>query len=333
MKTKLGGNRIADKSIGQNHLKEDLKIPEMNLQLNYPTHGHENKSVLDIIKNSNPSLAKSLDLVDVVLTILQVADCRPNGETLKTVIESKADGEDFATLKALIDEAMAGHTTLKEALDAFTVYLDDKLSQHIGLVSHAELDGMYSEVEVARGIFPTLGERIDYIALNGGAGSGGGTTTISNPNILAMTPWNAIVTVSAGQRDIPVPNSYTVGNQSIEVWEDSLLLMPGADNDYEEVDENTIHMNYDLPEGTQLRICGTNAGRLYDWCIRYKSAEGQTDLNTIYNYKMGYEELIVFEDGLRLAIDYDYTEKDSRTITMREPLPANCNITICKRRY
>lgn len=325
-RTKLGGNRIADKSIGNNHIKDDFKLPESFLELNHPTHGHENKSAIDIIKNSNPSLVKSIDLKDIALAIIQVADARKSGLTLKNTIESKVDIEDFEVIVKAIDDAKAGNGTLKETLEKIAINLDDKLNHHIGLISHKELDDIYNEVSNARGVYTSLRERIDAA----GTGSAGGTVT---GNIVAMTPWTCTIALAKDQTEIDVPNAFIPGNNSLMVYDENMLLMPGVDNDYVEVSNNKIKLNYTLDEGTVIRMVGTNTGRLFDWCIRVKSSKDQMQINTVYDYTPKNNDLMVYEDGILLQENIDFIEVDNKTIRFTEALPGECNITICKRRF
>ncbi len=332
-RTQLGGNRIAPKAIKNIHLSDDLQIPEKNIKLNYATHNHENKSAIDIIKNSNPALVKELDLKDVVLTILQVAEARDAGMTLKNTIDGKASKAVVDDIVLQLTNAIGTSTSLKDAFDALKIDLDDKINLHAGVHSHNDLDVLYEDFSNAKGDYTTLTARLQNLAnaiASGGGGTGG---TVGNITIQALSTWETTVTLTAGQRDISIPNPYILGNSSLMVYEGPFLMTPGSTNDYVETDNHTITLNYDLPEGTVLRLIGTNSGRLFEWIYRLESIEGQTLINTVFSFTNAFDDLVVYEDGLMLIPGVDYTEVSDHEIQMTQPLPAECNITICKRRY
>lgn len=331
-KTQIDGNRIADQAIESKHLKAELGIPETQLKLNFPTHNHENKSVLDMIVNTSPTLVKQMDLKDIMLTILQVSDAREQGLTLKNTLELKANESDLDKIETEIESARGNRASLGEAINSALSAVDTKISKHAGVISHKELDVMYQEIVNARGDQVTLDDRLDSIQseisnTSSGQGSAGNVT------IEALTPWSASLTLANGQTLITVPNPYSVGGNSLQVFDGPMLLIPGSDNDYVETSNTSITLNYNADEGSILRIIGINSGSLFQWIYRIKSEEGQSNITIEASYKTGNDELLVYEDGLLLQSGADYVESHNNQITMNYPLLDNSIITICKRRF
>lgn len=335
-RTQIGGNRIANKSIGNEHLRDDLQIPESNINLKYASHNHENKSVLDIIKNSNTALVKELDLKDVVLTILQVSEARLAGKTLKNTIDDKGDKSILDDIVSQVNDAKGTDLTLKDAFDNLKLSLDDKINAHAGIISHTQLDQLYNDISNAKGDFTTLTDKIQEISnalVSGGSAGGSGGSGSPTINVQALTTWDANITLHPGEHDIILPNPYIVGDGSIVVHEGALVLTPGNDVDYVEVDSNTIRLNYDLTEDTTFRIIGTNSGRLFEWIYRLKSTKDQEIIDTMFNFTNAFDDLIVYEDGMLLVPDTDYIELSNHEIKLIQKLEVESNITICKRRY
>ena len=329
-RTKLGGNRLAHKSIKTEHLSDDIRIPESNIQLNHGTHNHENKVALDLIKNTNPQLVKELDLKDVVLTIMEVANAREEGLTLQNTLEGKASKAVMDELVSLVGEAVGNEVSLKAALEAIQISLDDKINSHAGVRGHKDLDILYEDISNAKGDFTTLTSKLNSLASAGGGTGEAGTGDIT---IQAMSTWETTIELQENQQEIILPNPYRLGDGSLMIYEGPLLLMPGSENDYTEVTGTSVLLNENLPAGTILRIIGTNAGRLYDWIYRMKSVDNQTAVDTVFSYSPGLDELVVYEDGLLLQAGEDFLEVGEHQIQMVLPMPANCNLTICKRRY
>jgi hypothetical protein len=323
-RTKIGGNRIADKTIRTAHLADDFIIPERMVLLEHPTHAHPNKSVLDIIKNSNPELVKIIDLKDILLTITEVAEAREQGKTLANTIAGKAPKDVVDSFTKEVQEARGDFASLSEALRVVITEAQQIIDAHAGVKSHQELDLLYAEIQSARGIYESLGSRLDNIL--GGGGSG-------NTNVSMITPWTFRVTLTAGQTVIDLPNSYTVGANNLQVFEGPTLLYPGSDNDYVETSPTQITLNYELPEGTELYITGTGSGRLFEWVLYMISEDNQMEINFIDTYRPGERDLMIYEDGLLLQPGNDYEEVDDRTVRMTIPFAAQSNIAVFKRRY
>lgn len=326
-RTQIGGNRIAPKSIKTQHLADDFVIPEKQLVLNNPTHPHSNKEALDIIINSNPATIKSIDIKDIVLMINEVVDARDAGKTLKNTIAAKINFDYIEPYLNEIDLARGSYADLDEALRVVVTKAQDAVNSHKGIIAHSDLDIMYNEVKDARGIYSTLKERFESIGAGGGTG---GTGTV---DVTMLTPWDYVITLTAGQRDIDLPNSYVLGLNSLQVFEGPILLYAGTDNDYVEVSPTQIKLNYDVPDGTTLKISGVGAGRLFEWVFYIISVEGQNKITFLDTYRPGMRELEIFEDGMLLSPGIDYTETDNKTVTLIQPFKSQSNIAIFKRRY
>ena len=63
-----------------------------------------------------------------------------------------------------------------------------------------------------------------------------------------------------------------------------------------------------------------------------ESTDGQEVIPTMYRYKVGLDQLVIYEDGILLSPGVDYIERDEYSVQMNIPLPEGCSITIAKRR-
>lgn len=325
-KTQINGKRIAPQSIILEHFNKELKIPEEFLQLNYDSHMHQNLSVLDVFKNTNPNMVKELDVKDIYLSILEIDEARDKGVTLKKTIQSKALKEDLDKVIEEMTDFKGDNATLRDAYEQILLKIKNTMDSHSGITSHKELDSIYNEILNARGIYSSLSERLNNTSVGDGSTGSGGSSNGS------VSVWNAKTILVAGERIITTPNRYSVGTNSLFVYEGPILLSPGSKNDYVEVDENTIALNNPLTEDTEFTFMGVDTGSLYEWCIRISTTENQSVIPTMYKYKQNLDQLVVYEDGMLLASGVDYTERDEYSIVMVEPLPENCSITIAKRR-
>ena len=322
-KTKISGKRIAYNSIELEHLKDDIKIPEQYLQLRYSTHGHDNFEALNIITNSSPSLVKNLDLKDVYLAVLDLINGRDKGVSLKESFNRRALKSDMDKVLEELESFKGNNETLADVYNKIMYEIKNTMDSHDGAISHGELDSIYNEIINARGEYKSLSERFDNIKTSGDSGGGNSTT---NAKV-----WTASYTLPKGERIIITPNSYSVGTNGLFVYEGALLLTPGENNDYIEIDENTIRLNYSVDEDVEIKFMGVDYGSVYDWCVRLESNEGQYEFSTMYNYTPNMNQLVVYEDGMLLSPYVDYTVDDYKII-MTEPLPEGCSITIAKRR-
>lgn len=322
-RTKLGGNRIAEKSITTNHLSEDLRIPEKMLILDYPTHNHHNKNALDALSNTNPDLVGTLDLKDIVLTIMEIVDAKDQGVTLKSTLDNKASKVDVEGLTTEVSTARGNYASLAEALRITIIDAQRVIDSHAGGIDHNDLDTLHSEVLSARGGYFSLRERLDNTGT--GSGDGGGVG-------VAAKPWSYRVTLEAGQLEVELPQTYVPNANAIQVFEGPLLLSEGKESDYEEIDNKHIKFNYDLSAGTEIRIVGSSSNNLYEWSFFMLSTDKQKEIHFADIYRPGFEDLQIYEDGMLLTPGNDYTEEDSRTVKFTIPLEDRSNISIFKRR-
>lgn len=322
-KTKVHGNRISDGAIESRHLSNDFKISEKHIEFNLKPHEHTNKAVLDTLKNSIPQTLLSLDLKDIMYTIIEVSDARDANKTLKQTLDNKSNIEQVMNIEEELEDAKRGYSTLNESITALQSDIDRELAQHIGAVGHQELDGIYAEIRAARGLSTSLKDRIDQIAISGGGGSG-------SINVISLTPWSLDFTLEAGKTVIDLPNSYVVGNSTLQVFDGPVLLQSGVD--YKEVSPLKIEMLEAFSVPLQLRIIGVNSGRLFEWERRVSGNGSISRIELSDSYRPGGRELQVYEDGLLLREDEDYIESSPHVITFNNPIPVGSLVTIYKRR-
>lgn len=320
-KTKIYGNRIGDGSIENKHLSKDLKIPESNIAFNLLPHNHDNKSVLDIIRNSIPKTLTELDLKDVMYSIIEVSDARDVNKTLRQTINSRASLYQVEDIENELEEARRGYPTLSQSMESVEYDIKKELSKHIGSVSHKELDSIYSEIRAARGVYISLKDRLDGLPATGGGG---------NVSIISLTPWTFDMVLEQGKTVIELPNSYVLGNSTLQVFDGPVLLQ--SEVDYKELTPTKIEMmdSFDIP--LHLRIIGVNSGRLFEWERRISGDDVTSKIELQDSYRPGGRELQVYEDGLLLREEEDYEEMSPHIILFKNPIPLGSLVTIYKRR-
>lgn len=319
-KTKLGGNQIKDFAIALKHLAKDIKIPEEMLLLNHATHEHDNKAALDVFTNTTKS-DKQIDVSEILKVILEVVNARDASLTLEQTINARALKTDMDAVINQIKEFNGNNPTMAATYTALTNAMNNLIEKHSGLITHKDLDSMYQEVVNARGIYATLSDRFNNTT------SSGGTVVQSTSDI-----WRAKRIIKKGEDTITTPNSYSVGTNGLFVYEGPLLLSPGDGNDYLEVDNNTIKLLEPVEDDTEFTFTGVSKGGIYDWCVRIKSIQDQTDFNTMYRYEPGLDQLIIYLDGMLMQINEDYHEINNYSIRMTDPIEQGSVITIMKRR-
>lgn len=322
-RTTIPGNRIAPGAIENKHLHPDFRVSEENIQFKFDPHEHRNKSVLDIIRNSIPQTLTLLDLKDVLYTILEVSDARDVNKTLRQTLEGKATKEELDVLIQEINEARRGYATLNAFLLQFQADIDQVLANHMGAVSHQDLDAMHAEVRAARGTHMSLKDRIDGLAMNG-TGTGG---TVS---INMLTPWSMSFVLERGLTIVDLTNTYTPGNTTLQVFEGPVLLQAGVD--YIENSPTQIEFVSAFEEDVHIRIIGTNTGRLFEWERRISGNNALSRVELLDSYRPGERELMIYEDGLLLREVEDYEETSPHVITFKQPIQTGSLVTIYKRR-
>lgn len=323
-RTTVPGSRIGEGSIENRHLSRNFKISEDNIEFRYEQHEHKNLPVLSVLSNSIPQTLTALDLKDVLYTIIEVSDAREVNKTLRQTLDGKATVEEINDLVREINEAKRGYSTLNEFFVQFEYDINVILNNHMGAITHRDLDSMYSEVKAARGIYVSLKERLDDITANGG-GAGGGAISIN-----MLTPWSFDMELAPGMTIVELPNSYEPGNSTLQVFDGPLLL--SADVDYKETSPTKITFLKAYEESLDLRVIGVNSGRLFEWERRVLGNGVFTRIDLPDSYRPGFRELQVYEDGLLLREDEDYTEVAPHVLEMKQAIPSGSILTIYKRR-
>jgi len=327
-KTQLNGGRIRRKSLTFDHFVDGVKIPEASLLLQYPLHNHANKGVIDRIRYSGT--AENVDLRNLDLVLLEVTTARRNGNNLGGTIDDKADRSEIIMISDEMAYARGSYETLADAIQAYGAEVDNKILAHLGTIGHVDLDAMFSDYVASKAGMDSLAARL--VSLGDGTGGTGG-----DPVYNLLKPWTYRVTLVASaegtvDRKVSIPYPFTESANTIQVFEGPLLMLPGATGDYVENLDNSITFNYDLPTETDLTITGVSAGTLYVWRQVYRTTEEQRVFGTMDVYVVGADEIIVYESGLLMTKNVDYTEIDEHTIRFTDPLPSGLDVVICRRR-
>lgn len=136
------------------------------------------------------------------------------------------------------------------------------------------------------------------------------------------------VIATKDQMTFTIPNGhYTLGDHSLQVYINGQLMRVGEDNDYIEVDSQTIMFLYPLEEQdiVVFRVNGGTSGpSLHE---NHKAIEGQTVFSLNGSYATGNDSLIVYVNGAYQTIVDDYVETDAKTVTFTEPLESNDLVT------
>lgn len=129
--------------------------------------------------------------------------------------------------------------------------------------------------------------------------------------------------VADGNREFRLVHGFfNVGDHSLQVYINGQLMREGADNDYVEIDSQTIRLNYDIlpTDIVTLRVNGGTSGPLlYE---RYIAVAGQTSVTLAGSYETGNHSLIVYVSGAFQTLGIDYEETDNKTVTFLDPLEA-----------
>lgn len=325
-RTTIPGNRISSGSIKNEHLHPDFKIAEENIQFKFEPHEHANRAALDIIRNSIAQTLTTLDLKDVMYTILEVTDARDINKTLRQTLDGKATVGEINTLTEEVVIARRGYSTLNEFFVELERGLEQTIADHKGAIPHQELDAIYSEIRASRGIHDSLKDRLDSITSGGGIGTGTGGTV----NINMLTPWVMDYELEAGKTIVPLTNSYTPGNSTLQVFEGPILLQSSID--YIEKSPTEIELIEAFKENVKLRIIGVNSGRLFEWERRVSGNGSVSRIDLADSYRPGQRELLIYEDGILLREEEDYVELSPNSLRFNVAIPTGSTVTIYKRR-
>lgn len=117
--------------------------------------------------------------------------------------------------------------------------------------------------------------------------------------------------------------TYTLGDNSLQVYVNGMLMRIGGDNDYVEVDNQTIQFNFGLVNGDVVvfRVNGGTSGpSLHE---NHKAVSGQLVFNLSTSYTTGNHSLVVYVNGAYQTLGIDYSETDAKRVTFVEPLEQN----------
>ena len=142
--------------------------------------------------------------------------------------------------------------------------------------------------------------------------------------------WSLDFVATEGQTIFDLSETYIPGANMILVSASGLVQWLGEGFDYMEVDEKQIRFNYPLEEGEQIKV--TCIAALLNWNERFVSVEGQTVFNLTNVFYTGRNDILVYENGLQLTVDEDYTELSNRVIRLLDEPPFGSRITVYKRR-
>ena len=124
-----------------------------------------------------------------------------------------------------------------------------------------------------------------------------------------------------GQTVFTLPNgTFTVGDHSLQVFVNGMLMREGKTNDYIEIDNRTIEFLFPLTSRDILvfRVAGGTSGPSLS--ERHQAVAHQTDFKLAGSYSTGNDSLLVFINGAYQTIGEDYVEVDAKTVRFNEGL-------------
>lgn len=319
MPTQIPGKRIKPGTILLSHFG-DFKIPESRLTLNYASHPHSNKVILDRLRYTGTT-----DIIDLGLFetgLLEIVSARRDGLNLGGTIDTKADKAFVQELVAEIETARGDNESLYDAIRSNASMIEEKINNHIGTISHQSLDNLYADYIAAKQGYSSLLEAMQAIS----------AIDPNSPVVVnQFRPWTIeYIVTTPGQRVFLVPQTYGTNANAIEVFEGPLRMM--VNDDYIEKDEESIEFLYDLSVGSRVRITGVHDGSLYDWTQYFVSSANQRTFNLVNSYETNRDQIVVYESGMLMRKGHDYIETNSNTITFTDNLPEGVKVAILKRR-
>jgi len=126
-----------------------------------------------------------------------------------------------------------------------------------------------------------------------------------------------------GNRIFVLPTAYVIGQNTVSVYVNGLLMREGASDDYVETDSSTITFTYDLNADDQLTFdIGKTIGQLSGFGNIYSAVAvlGQTVFDLPWTFIPGVNNIDVFVDGSLKLLTSDYAETDSDTVTFVAPM-------------
>ncbi|ABS83710.1 virion structural protein [Bacillus phage 0305phi8-36] len=124
-----------------------------------------------------------------------------------------------------------------------------------------------------------------------------------------------------GQTVFTLPNgTFTVGDHSLQVYANGMLMREGKTNDYIEIDNRTIEFLFPLTSRDIIvfRVAGGTSGPSLS--ERHQAVANQTDFKLAGSYSTGNDSLIVFVSGAYQTLGEDYIEVDAKTVRFLQPL-------------
>jgi len=152
-----------------------------------------------------------------------------------------------------------------------------------------------------------------------------------NDNLLTFSSQRIVAT--QGQREFEIDTlSYMPGANEIMIYVNGVRQYP---NSYTELAGNRIRFNEDLDSGDEVVVkvykkSGKNVQQSY---IVLMASENQTVFQLNTKYKLGYDNLLVYVDGIRQTPKEAYTETNTNSITFTEGLESGSNVLFVILKY
>lgn len=165
-----------------------------------------------------------------------------------------------------------------------------------------------SQIEATKEGYDNLFEQIEYGRFNS-VKSGAAPTLYQE---IKAEEGQTIFSVVAGR--------FVMGDHSLQVYVNGMLMREGHDNDYIELDNRRIQFMFALTsvDVVLLRVAGgTSGAALHN---SFKALEGQTVFNLHTSYTTGNNSLVVYVSGAYQTLGIDYVETDAKTVTFLDPL-------------
>lgn len=150
-----------------------------------------------------------------------------------------------------------------------------------------------------------------------------------NPTI--QETWKETIIIDLDETDLlTFEKTYTEGSNTLQVFENGILLNAGETGDYIEHTQNSILLNYPAEIDDKFDIVCV-AG-LFSWYETFIVVLQQSIFNLKNKYNPNLDELLVYEDGMLLFSGTDYYETNNFNVTFSEPIETGSKIVIYKRR-
>jgi len=152
---------------------------------------------------------------------------------------------------------------------------------------------------------------------------------VFTPLDTAFMTWSEKKKPEADKRTISLTKTFLVGGNMIQVFCDGILMEPGISGDYNEVSQTSIKFNYDLDIDDEIRVV-CNAGQM-QWKEKFIAMNAEKTFVVSNPYNPGLDELEVYENGILLSVNEDYTEVNRTTVLLSSE-PEHGSVVIIFRR-